>query len=151
MNFMKDRKIKIILLCIFILVFVISIIAIVSVLYTDSSKDVYGNRLSGIEDVKVSNQEILKIKDDFKLSKLVKTTDYSLKGRLMNFVIEVEDTTKVADVKKIAQNILTSLDEKVQGYYDIQLFIVSNDEKNEDYPIMAYKHKTSKNFVWTNN
>ena len=148
MDFMKKHKMKLILLGILILVFIISLFAIVSLLYPDLRKDIYGNRLSGISDVKISNQVITKVKDDLNFSKIVVNTDYVLKGKLINFIVKVKKDTNINDAKKLPDIILESIEDKIQEYYDIQVIIT---EENEKYPIMAYKHKTSKTFVWTNN
>lgn len=151
MDFMKKHKMKLILLGILILVFIISLFAIVSLLYPDLRKDIYGNRLSGISDVKISNQVITKVKDDLNFSKIVVNTDYVLKGKLINFIVKVKKDTNINDAKKLPDIILESIEDKIQEYYDIQVIIIEETEENEKYPIMAYKHKTSKTFVWTNN
>lgn len=151
MDFMKKHKIKLILLGVLILVFIISLFALVSLLYPDLKKDIYGNRLSGIGDVKISNQVITKVKDDLDSSRIINNTDYVLKGKLINFIIEVKKDTKIESSKKLVEIVLDSIEDEIKSYYDIQVIITEETEKNESYPIMAYKHKTSKEFVWTNN
>ena len=151
MDFMKRHKIKLVLLGVFILVFIASLIALVSMLYPDSKKDVYGNRLEGIKDVKISNQVITEIKDKILSSDFVDDTDYVLKGKLITFKLEVKADTKVTSAKKLVSNITECLSEKIQAFYDIQVIIIEDKEESTNYPVFAYKHKTSKNFVWTNN
>lgn len=151
MDFMKRHKIKLVLLGVFILVFIASLIALVSMLYPDSKKDVYGNRLEGIKEVKISNQVITEIKDKVLSSEYVDDVDYVLKGKLITFKIEVKADTKMASAKKLVSNITECLSEKIQTFYDIQVIIIEDKEESTNYPVFAYKHKTSKNFVWTNN
>lgn len=151
MDFMKKHKFKLMLLGVFILVLIISLFALVALLYPDSRKNVYGNRLNGIENVKISNQVITEIKDKVGNKDFVNDIDYTLKGRLINFSIEVKDTTKLNDAKKLVDYITDIFDDDTKSYYDIQVFVVSEVKESKSYPIVAYKHKKSDKFVWTNN
>lgn len=151
MDFIKRHKVKLVLLGVFLLVFIVALFVLINLFYPDSRKDVYGNRLSGIENKKVSNQAITEIKDKISSSDFVDGIEYSLKGRLINFQIEVKSSTKVSEAKKLVSNIIESFDNDTKKFYDIQVIIIENDEQSKNYPVFAYKHKTNDKFVWTNN
>lgn len=151
MDFMKRHKFKLILLGVFILVFIIALVALIKLLYPDSRKDVYGNRLAGIEKVKISDQIVTEIKDKIGSSDFVNDVDYVLKGKLINFVIDVKDDIKKDDIKKLANNVTDLFESDIQNYYDIQIIVISDKEESKNYPVFAYKHKSKKEFVWTNN
>ena len=78
MNFTTQHKIKLLLLGVFILVFIIALFVLINLLYPDSRKDVYGNRLDGINSNKVSNQTITQIKDKISTTGLVENIEYLL-------------------------------------------------------------------------
>ena len=151
MDFIKRHKFKLILLVVFLIVFVVALITLINLLYPDSRKDVYGNRLDGIEDVKISNQAITEIKDKINSSDFVSDVEYLLKGRLINFTIMVNADTNKESSKQLVTNITEVLDSEIQKFYDIQVIIIEDKEESTSYPVFAYKHKTSEKFVWTNN
>ena len=87
MEFIKRHMFKLILLVVFLVVFVVTLVAFLKLLYPDSRKDVYGNRLAGIENVLISNQVITEIKDKISASEFVLEVEHLLKGRLLDFII----------------------------------------------------------------
>lgn len=150
MDFVKRHRIKLILLGVFVLTFIIALFALISLLYPDAKKDVYGNRLDGINKVKISSQIVTEIKDKVNSSNLVEEVEYVLKGRLINFDIKAKDGADVNELKQLTAKIPESFSNKQLEYYDIQVCITMQSE-NEQTSIFAYKHKSSDNFVWTNN
>lgn len=151
MDFIKRHKFKLILLVLFLIVFVVALVALIKLLYPDSRKDVYGNRLAGIEDIPLSNQVITEVKDKISSSDFVLEVDNLLKGRLLNFTIYVNADTNKEEAKKLVTSITEILDSEAQSFYDIQVMILEDKEESTNYPVFAYKHKSSKEFVWTNN
>ena len=151
MNFVKRHKIKLILLVVFLSVFVVALIALINLLYPDSRKNVYGNRLDGIENVSIKGKVLTEIKDKISASDFVLEIDDLLTGRLVKFTIYVKAGTNKEEAKKVVTNITETLNEDIQKFYDIQVMINEENEESTVYPIFAYKHKASKNFVWTKN
>lgn len=151
MKFIKHHKIKLMLLIIFILVFIIALVVIVNLFYPDSKKSVYGNRLSGIEKAKISNQIITQINDELNSIEAVNSSSFSLNGRLINFVIEVKEGTKVSELDKFTKIINDKLEDEIKSFYDIQLIIDEKSKDSKNYPIFGYKHKSVADFIWTNN
>ena len=150
MEFIKRHWFKLTLIILFLVMLIVGVYAFLKFLYPDSRKDVYGNRLIGIEDVviedKISNHES------------VTKVSYVLKGKLINFTIELAQNTDKNIAKTLVNNITETFNTEIKEFYDIQVLIIEKQEKNEEeternsnYPIFAYKHKTSENFVWTNN
>ena len=151
MEFIKRHMFKLILLVVFLVVFVVTLVAFLKLLYPDSRKDVYGNRLAGIENVLISNQVITEIKDKISASEFVLEVEHLLKGRLLDFIIYVNADANKNDAKKIVANITQTLSNEITSFYDIEVIILEDKEESTNYPIFAYKHKLSKEFVWTNN
>lgn len=150
MDFMKRHRLKLVLLGVFVLTFIIALFALISLLYPDAKKDVYGNRLEGINKVKISNQIITEIKDKLASSELVGEVEYVLKGRLINFDIKAKDSIDINTLKELVDKIPESFSKKQLNYYDIQVCIIMPGE-NDETSVFAYMHKSSDKFVWTNN
>lgn len=151
MKFIKRHIIKLILLVVFLIVFIVALVALLKLLYPDSRKDEYGNRLTGIENVIIEEKVVTEIKDKISASDFVLDIEYSLKGRLVNFTIYVTADTDKNTAKNLVTNITDIFGSDIQEFYDVQVIIVEDKEESTEYPIFAYKHKSSKEFIWTNN
>lgn len=151
MNFIKRHKFKLILLVVFLIVFVVALVAFINLLYPDSRKDEYGNRLDGIENVPIKTTVMTEIKDKIGSYDFVLEADYLLTGRLVKFTISVKADTNKEEAKKVVTNITDVFSNEIKEFYDIQVMISEDKEESTQYPIFAYKHKTSKEFIWTNN
>lgn len=146
-SFFKKYK-KIIIIVVIVLIIIGVILGLFSLVAPDYRKSLYGNRLESIKEHKIDSKKITNIKKDVKELDFVSSVDYNLKGKIMNFVIVVAKDTKLTESKKIGNNILDKLDKNEKDNYDIQVFLIS-DEKNDNYPVIGYKHKTSDELVWT--
>lgn len=150
MKFIKKNKILVIFIAIFGIVMIFAVIGIVKLLMPNGGTSVYGDRLNGIDDVQIKTTTIDIIKQGIMDSGKVESIEYDLRGKLMNFIIIVKDTTDKVDATSLTDKILSNLSEEEKKFYDIQVFINSSSE-NELYPIIGYKHTTSLNFSWSNN
>jgi len=151
MDFIKRHKFKLILLIIFLIVFIVALFALINLLYPDSRKDEYGNRLEGIETVPIKTKVLTEIKDKISSYDFVLEVDDLLTGRLVKFIIYVNADTNKEEAKKVVTNITDVFSTEIQEFYDIQVMILEDKEESTEYPIFAYKHKTSNEFIWTKN
>lgn len=146
MKFIKNNKILITLILIAVIMFSTILIIIFSNL--SSGNDEYGNRLDEIEKYPITDEAINNIKNEISSLEKVKSINYNLEGRLINFVIKVEDDLIVSEAKNYSEKILENFSDDIKSYYDIQILIDSNIDESENYPIIGYKHKTSDSLVW---
>lgn len=151
MEFLKKNKVTIVLGIVFLGIMIAAFACIVRLVYPDSKKDLYGNRLDGIENVSIHEDKITEIKQTLIDTGKVNTVTYDLKGKLANFTIDVKKDTDKVSAKALSDKILTVFTEEQKNFYDFQIFLVcTEDEESELYPMIGYKHKTTVNFVWTN-
>lgn len=123
-----------------------------AIMWFAGGKDVYGDRLEGIEKVKLSDSYIKDVTKKLKEKEFVTEVNYSLKGRLLSFVIIVADETNVDEAKKLGDIVIQGFNEEELAYYDLQICLNDTGTKEESlYPFIATKHKTSEVFVWSNN
>jgi hypothetical protein len=152
MKFVKKHKFKLIGAFVFLLLMIFAFIGIKELIYPDTHKDLYGNRLEGIEDVRISQDKLGKIKLSLQSTDDVSNVIYDIKGRIVNFIITVNSDTDLITSKSLADKIMEDFTVEEKNYYDFQVYIInSKDEESELYPIIGYKHKTSLSFKWTNN
>ncbi len=150
MDFLKKHKFKVIGLTVFAIIMILAFFGIKEMIYPNSSKDLYGNRLNGIEDVVIKEDTISVIKDLILETKKVNNIKYSLQGRIMKFIIDVKKDTSLVDAESLSDSIIEALSTEQQSYYDIQVYLICNESKEtEIYPVIGSKHKDSLTFVWT--
>lgn len=158
MNFIKKNKTEFILLAVVLLILLVSAIMFL-IVWFQGSNNKYGDRLNGIEKVELKenyiNGVLKKIKEE---KEFVTKTEYNLEGRLLSIFATVKSYTDKNEAKKVGNVIKENLKEDELSYYDIQLYVIFEEdeskektEENKVYPIIGYKHRTSEDFVWSNN
>ena len=149
MKFIKEHKFYFIGGAVLLLVIVVGIFAFSNIIFPNSGESVYGDRLGGIENVKIESDLITRIEQEFKEKEQVNEISYRLSGRIMNFMIDVKKDTKLEDAQSLAEELLTYFSEEEQKFYDIQVYLTCKEaEESEVYPMIGYKHKTSDVFQW---
>lgn len=133
---------------ILVLLLIVLILFVKWLFFTGNGMNEYGNRLEGIEKVKINEDTLSKMVQDIMATGQVKQADYRLEGRLLNFVVDVHSDVVPDTAKSFVDFVLTQLTKEQLGYYDIQFYIVENTNENNNYPLIGYKHKTSDGFVW---
>ncbi len=148
MKFIKEHKITSIVILVFVGVIVLLFMAW-TIFFSKGGNPVYGNRLEGIEKVKITDSEEDKISSELEKDKSVKDVDTNIAGRTLDIVITVDDDMKLDDAKKVGSNSYKVLSDKQIDYYSIQIFIKKNSEKENNFPIIGYKQRGTKDLVWT--
>ncbi len=148
MSAMKTiRKNKATITCMLIctLFFVLGF-AIYSWLFPNQGMPVYGNRLKDIEKIGLTEQNLKDASEKVKENKNVLSVSYDVKGKIINYIIKVGEKTAVKDAKTLTDVVYKAFDEKVQEYYDFQVFIEKDNAEAKGYPIIGYKNTKSSKF-----
>lgn len=146
MEFIKKHKTICIIAVVILLVF-IGLYLFIRKLSPDARKNLYGNRLEGIEKVKINTDRVDSMILELKKVDGIKDVKYNIKGRLINITLKVIKDLDVNKAKEYSTKTLEYFGEKEKKYYDMQIFIIS-EEENENYPFIGYRHKTRQEFVW---
>ena len=150
-GFYKNNRIYCILMGISILC--ISLIAVMFLLYfiNQTKSDVYGNRLSGIENVEITKEhkdEIISFIDE---QEIVEKSTINIKGKIIYINVYLKDG-KVDDAQSLAIKILEKLTEDEKDFYDINYTFIKESEKGDEetsFPIMGYKKSDKTIISWT--
>lgn len=146
MKWIKKNKFTVIACIIFILLLVLGYKA-KEVFFPDQRTAVYGNRLDG--KVAVDKSVYDEVKAKISESDKVKTVTVRENGRRIDITITVNGDTSKDDAKKLTNNITESFTESQIGYYDFQVYIKKEEQEENDFPIIGYKHHNSSSFSWT--
>lgn len=145
MKWFKKNKLMLIAIVVFVIIVLVGYNAL-KVFFPSTDSAIYGDRL----DNKVPVDQ--KLYDELKerISKLEYTKDVSVteKGRIINIIVTVMDSTSISASKDISKLILEGFSDSQIGYYDFQLMIKKEDSKENDFPIIAYKQHNSTDFYW---
>ena len=145
MKFIKKNKSTIVGILVFILALA-GILAVKGVLSSDEGKAIYGTRLKGINEVKITDSQKKEVEN--KLANDTEKVEVSVAGRIINILITAKEGTSLEDAKKLGDKAVEVFSSAEKKYYDIQIFITN--EKNEaQFPIIGYRHHTKETITWT--
>lgn len=146
MNFVKRNKNTIIALGVFLIV-IILLIQVKNIFFPDENTAIYGNRLEGIEKVKISASD-KKDKIQESLGDNASNITVRESGKIINIILTVNDETSVEDAKNYANKTMESFSDAEKKYYDFQIFIEKKAD-SDNFPIIGYRHHGKDSFTWT--
>ena len=148
-SFYKRNRVYSILMIISTICIIAILVGVVVYFLGQTSKDVYGNRLDGIEKVKISDSKQKEIEDSIKANEKVKDVEVDIRGKLIYIIITLNEGTH-ADAESVCQASLEVFDENLKEFYDIQYVVDNNGETEENFPIMGYIKSGNSVITWTN-
>ena len=141
----KNKGFAIICALAFIL-FIIMVVIFVRLLVGGSSNK-YGNRLDGIDKVKISNEVYESVKEEVKDVEGVNDVSVRLQGKIVYTTIELSDSISADKAKEIAKNTLDNYTEYEIKYYDFSFFLKWKGEES-DKVITGNKHHNLEDITW---
>ena len=147
-KFIKKHRYTCVLILVFIL-FVILGLKVKELLVPDEGKASYGERLKNIEKHPLTNELYSKIDEEYKANDKVVKIEHRLQGKIINYFITVDNKMAIKDAKALGEKLITYFDEDTLSYYSIQIYLIKEDEKENNFPIIGMKHPLSKNVSWT--
>jgi len=147
-KFWKRNRYTCILLIIFVL-FIVLGLKVKEIFVPDDGKATYGDRLKNIDKHPIKEEVYNKIDENLNNNASVTKVSHRVQGKTINYYITFAEKVSVKDAKAIGDSILKDFDEDILGYYSIQLYLLKDDEKLNNFPIMGMKHPDSKQISWT--
>ncbi len=145
---MKNKGFAIII-ALSIVLFLILLIIFLQMLLGGSS-DKYGNRLDGIDKVKISNETFEGVKNEVSDTGLTEDISTRIQGKIVYTTITLKSDTSKDKAKEIASNTLDNYSEDELKFYDFSFFLKWNSEDGE-IVITGNKHHSLDSITWTNN
>lgn len=151
-KFYKENRVFVILMGIALVCIAIIVALLAGYVLRSTTGDKYGNRLDGIKDVIIEDEK----KDDMesKILEMAKVQDVviNIHGKIINFNVEFQDDTTVAEAQNVAVNCLSFFEEDYLNYYELQfLFKKSDDNSEVAFPMLGYRKAQSSTISWSNN
>lgn len=142
---MERTIVLVVTICFFVLVFVFYKLVLSQ---TSDTKAIYGERLDGIEEVKISKTKKEDIENSIKEVGNNKSVKVTIQGKIINVMITINDDVTRDSAKGLADKVLEKLSEDEKRFYDIQVFI-KKDVEDAQLPIIGYHHPKKNGFSWT--
>lgn len=133
------------ILCFLLIVFVV---VLNFTFFSNNSKAVYGDRLDGIEEVRITDNKLEQIESELNEKDEVSSSDASTSGRILNVIITVNDDVSVETARSLTEVIDSAIDDDQRNYYDTQVFIKKNND-DASFPIIGYRHEDKTTYSWT--
>ena len=147
-KFIKRHRYTCILVLIFVLIVILGLKA-KDMLVPDEGKATYGDRLKDIQKHPLDKDDYDKVDESIKKNSGVTKVSHNLRGKTINYFITFEDKVSVKDAKSIGEKVPDSFSEDIKSYYSIQIYLVKDNEKLNNFPIIGMKHPEAKNVSWT--
>ena len=145
-NWTKNNKgFTIIIVLAFILVIILGVIFIR--LLSGNSSNKYGNRLDGIEDVKITKKVYTGVEEEVMATEAVEEVTTRLQGKIVYTTIVLKSDTGVDKAKEIASNTLDNYSEEQLKYYDFSFFLKWEKEDGM-VVITGNKHTNMDSITW---
>ena len=135
----------------------VSVVCIVSILVGvivyfvgQTAKDKYGNRLDGIDKVKISNETFEGVKKEVTDTELTEDVSTRVQGKIVYTTITLKSDTSKDKAKEIASATLDNYSEDELKFYDFSFFLRWNGEE-ADTVVTGNKHHNLDSITWTNN
>ena len=141
----NNKGLAIVILLSLVLLIVLIIMSIQLFIGGSSSK--YGNRLDGINDVKISDDTYKGVKEEVEETGEVESIDIRLQGKIVYTTIVLKSETSTDKAKEIASATLDNYSEKELKYYDFSFFLKWNTEDGETV-ITGNKHHSLDEISW---
>ena len=149
MDFVKKNKFTIVAIIVF-LIFIMVLVQIKNLFFPDEGGAIYGNRLKGIEQVRIDKSKKDSIIKNITSDGIAKKASVRTSGRIIEVIIVVYGEASVDSSKGLTKKVIEKLNKDQKEYYDVQIFI-KKDEKSTNFPIIGYKHHSKDGFSWTKN
>ena len=145
MNFIKKHICIFVMLGIIVLT-IIGAIILKSAFFPDENQAIYGNRIEGIKDYKITEETKNKIKEAMQEGS--SSQKIRITGRLVYITVKLNADVSLETAKSLANKGVEVFPEEQKKYYDIQ-FIMANDSNQAQFPIIGYKHHTRTAISWS--
>ena len=148
MKFIKKYRYTIILVLVFVLLLCLAV-KVKEILIPDDQKAAYGNRLDEQDEHQIEESLYIKIKSEVEELAGVSSITHRLQGKIINFIVVVNDDVSLEDAKKIGDKVVSYFSEDDIKYYTFQIYIKKNNLELNNFPIIGAKNPLTKEIIWT--
>jgi hypothetical protein len=151
-KFFKEHRIFTMLMAVVVVCLVLIITVLINVFYMGNGSNKYGNRLEGIENVKISSSKLSDFENNVANNDKVKNVEIRIQGKIIYITMQIEQGVKLEEAEGIALKSLENFSEEERAFYDFNITLKQNSTENSDgFIISGAKNKNGTGLIWNNN
>lgn len=151
-KFFKENKTLFILMVVAIVCIIVSIVLLFKYFYFGNGGSNYGDRLEGIENVRINDEKQQEIAAQIDSNPIVEKSSVIITGKRIDIRIIFDEKATLVDAQGVALKSLDNFSEEEKSYYDFEFTLKQEaTEKTEGFLIMGAKNVNGTNLVWNNN
>lgn len=155
-SFIKKHKKGIIIVSAIVIVLIICAVALyqlIAYLSPNQKQSQYGDRCESTESVMITDARKEAIKEAVESYENMTLSTIDVKCNLIDIIVIVDDSVLASTVKEMSDKVLEAFSEEELKYYDLSLWVDSEAEESETYPMIGTRHKeingeANAYFVW---
>lgn len=148
----NENRTLFVILAIAIGCILVSFILLLKYFYFGNGQSKYGERLQGIETVKIDDNKINDLKSGIQMDDKVSSVNMNISGKIIYIKIIFNSNATLVDAESIAVKSLEKFSEEELKYYDFEFTLYQEStEDKEGFRIMGAKNVNGTNLVWNNN
>lgn len=149
-KFYKENRVFSILMLVALTSLIIIAVFFLLYFFKGQSSNKYGNRLDGINAVKITSKTLTEYKNKLTAEPGVEGAEANIQGKIVYVIIDISKESGANTGVNAALKTINNFSEKELEYYDFN-FIINKKDKDEAeiFPIMGYKKSTSASIIWT--
>lgn len=150
--FYQNNRVFVILMSIVLVCVVIMAICLVSYFYGSKDSSVYGERLDGIDSVKIEESRQSDIESKLNSDALIASSDIMVTGKIVYVKIEFENTASLVEAQSKALELLDEFSDEEKKFYDFHFTLEQEkSDASKGFIISGAKNVNGTNLVWNNN
>ena len=148
----KEHRIFTMLMAIVVVCLVLIITVLINVFYMGNGSNKYGNRLDGVDNVKISSSRLNDFENNVANNDKVKNVDIRVQGKIIYITMQLETGVELEEAEGIALKSLENFSEEESAFYDFNITLKQNSTDNSDgFIISGAKNKNGTGLIWNNN
>lgn len=150
-KFFEENRTLFILIVVAIVCIIISVILLFKYFYFGNGGSNYGDRLEGIENVRISDEKQNEVSSKIDEDALVQSSTVDITGKRVDIRIVFEEKASLIDAQGIALKSLDNFSDEEKAFYDFHFTLKQEaTEKTEGFLTMGAKNVNGSNLVWEN-
>lgn len=147
-----EHRVFAILMALVIVCFVLIGTVLMQCFYVGGNKDKYGDRLEGINKVKLTSSFIKDTESKLIAEEIVKKAEIIVTGKIVYISMKFDAPTTLVEAQSMAQKSLEYFKDEEKNFYDF-MFTLREDatDSAEGFLISGSKNKNGSGLVWNNN
>lgn len=151
-KYLKENRTLFILMIVAIVCIVVSVILLFKYFYFGNGGSNYGDRLEGIENVRISDDKRNEVANKIQENSLVESATVNVTGKRIDIRMVFTEKASLVDAQGVALKSLDNFSDEEKGFYDFEFTLKKEaTEKSDPFLIMGAKNVNGSNLVWNNN